>query len=379
MAIKIIILGAGLVGRPIALDLVKENDFDITLADVNKEQLVGLSEIGIQPVEVDLQNKAELDKVIDSYDFVVNAVPGFMGFECLKNCIEAGKDIVDIAFYPEDVAELSELALRKNVRVICDMGVAPGMSNLLTGYAASKLDSVSTVNIYVGGLPKIRTKPWEYKAVFSPADVIEEYTRPARLIRNGKIVTVAPLTELEHLDFDKVGTLEAFNSDGLRSLLYTIKAENMSEKTLRYPGYAEKIKLLSENGFFNPKKIEVDGKLVSPLELTSNLLFDQWKLHKDEVDITVMRIEVEGTEQGKNVGYSYNLHDEFNKNTGIHSMARTTGYTASTAVRLLAENKYLVKGITVGEMMGNDESVVNFMLEGLKERGVIYKSKKEYL
>jgi len=148
-------------------------------------------------------------------------------------------------------------------------------------------------------------------------------------------VTVPPLTELEHLEFENVGTLEAFNSDGLRSLLYTIKAENMSEKTLRYPGYAEKIKLLSDNGFFNPEKIEVEGKLVSPLELTSRLLFEQWKLNKNEVDITVMRIEVEGVKAGKSIRYSYNLHDEFNEQTGIHSMARTTGYTASTAVRLL--------------------------------------------
>jgi len=376
---KIIVLGAGLVGKPIALDLANELNFEVAVADVNNKQLAGMGDEGVQTIQVDLQNKTELDKLIEPYDFVVNAVPGFMGFECLKNCIEAGKDIVDIAFYPEDVNELSELALQKNVRVICDMGVAPGMSNLLTGYAASKLDSVSTVNIYVGGLPKIRTQPWEYKAVFSPADVIEEYTRPARLVRNGKIVTVPPLTELEHLEFENVGTLEAFNSDGLRSLLYTIKAENMSEKTLRYPGYAEKIKLLSDNGFFNPEKIEVEGKLVSPLELTSRLLFEQWKLNKNEVDITVMRIEVEGVKAGKSIRYSYNLHDEFNEQTGIHSMARTTGYTASTAVRLLSENKYMEKGITVGEMMGNDESVVNYMLAGLSERGINYKTKKEYL
>ncbi len=376
---KIIVLGAGLVGKPIALDLVKDVDFEVAVADVSSKRLTDIGDERIQTFNTDLQNQTELVKVIKPYDFVVNAVPGFMGFECLKNCIEAGKEVVDIAFYPEDVFELSELALKKNVRVICDMGVAPGMSNLLTGYAASKLDNVQTVNIYVGGLPKIRTQPWEYKAVFSPADVIEEYTRSARIVRNGKIVTVPPLTELEHLQFDNIGTLEAFNSDGLRSLLFTINAESMSEKTLRYPGYVEKIKLLSDNGFFNPEEVELEGKLVSPLELTSKLLFNQWKLKKNEVDITVMRIEVEGLKEGKSIRYSFNLYDELNTQTGIHSMARTTGYTASTAVRLLAENKYVVPGITVGEMMGADESVVDFMLKGLEERGVIYMSKKEYL
>lgn len=364
-----------MIGKPIAIDLANDANFEVAVADVNQERLKAIKDNGIHKIHADLQKVDELISIITPFDFVVNAVPGFMGFECLKNCINAGKDIVDIAFYPEDVFELSELALQKNVRAICDMGVAPGMSNLLVGHAASKLDIVSKADVYVGGLPKIRTKPWEYKAVFSPSDVIEEYMRPARIVRNGKIVTVSPLTEIELLEFDGVGTLEAFNSDGLRSLLFTIKAENMSEKTLRYPGYAEKIQLLSDNGFFNPDKIEVDGQLVSPLELTSKLLFDKWRLEENDEDITIMRIVVEGPKSGKSIRYSFDLHDEFDKQSGVHSMARTTGYTASTAVRLLAEDKYLKKGISVGEMMGNDENVVNFMLDGLKDRGVVYESK----
>ncbi len=376
---KIIVLGAGLVGKPIAQDLADTSDFEISVADLNQEKLNAIDDNRIKKIQADLQNRDELMSIIAPFDFVVVAVPGFMGFTCLKNCINAGKDIVDIAFYPEDVFELSELAKQKNVRVISDMGVAPGMSNLLVGYANSKLDSVLEVDIYVGGLPKIRTLPWEYKAVFSPSDIIEEYTRPARLVRNGEIVTVPPLTEIEHLDFDTVGTLEAFNSDGLRSLLFTIKAKNMREKTLRYPGYAEKIKLLSDNGFFSPDKIEVDGEYVSPLDVTSKLLFEQWKLNKNEEDITVMRIIVEGLKSGKKIRYSYELYDEFDKESRVHSMARTTGYTASTAVRLLAEDRYLEKGIIVGEMMGTDEAVVNFMLDGLNKRGIIYKNKLEYL
>lgn len=376
---KIIVLGAGLVGKPIALDLANTSNFEISVADLNQERLDEIADERIQKIQADLQNKTELNSIISPYDFVVVAVPGFMGFTCLKNCIDAGKDIVDIAFYPEDVFELSELAKQKNVRIISDMGVAPGMSNLLVGYAASKLDTVETADIYVGGLPKLRTLPWEYKAVFSPSDIIEEYTRPARIVRNGSIVTVPPLTEIEHLEFDTVGTLEAFNSDGLRSLLFTIKAKNMREKTLRYPGYAEKIKLLSDNGFFSTEKIKVAGELVSPLDLTSKLLFDKWKLEDSEEDITVMRIIVEGLKSGRKVRYSFELYDEYDNETKVHSMARTTGYTASTAIRLLAENKYITKGISVGEMMGNDETVVNFMLDGLKARGINYKSDIEYL
>ncbi len=379
MSKKIIVLGAGLVGLPIALDLAKDSNFELTIADIDNTKLSKINNSDIITIEADLGDSTLLASLIEPFDFVVNAVPGFMGFECLKNCIEAHKNVVDIAFYPEDVFELSELALKNNVTVICDMGVAPGMSNLLTGYAASKMDTVEFADIYVGGLPKIRTKPWEYKAVFSPSDVIEEYTRPARIVRNGSIVTVDPLTELELLEFDNVGSLEAFNSDGLRSLLFTIKANNMREKTLRYPGYADKIKLLSDNGFFNSDKIEIDGNIISPLDVTSKLLFDQWKLQDNEEDITVMRIIVEGIISDKKVRYTYDLYDEYCTDSGIHSMARTTGYTASTAVRLLAEEKFNTKGINVGELMASDESVVEFMLEGLKQRGINYNSKIEYL
>lgn len=374
---KILVLGAGLVGGPIALDLAKDIDTKVAIADISKENLNKIVDRRIHKIQADLGIAGELNALVSDYDLIINAVPGFMGFQTLKQCIEAEKDVVDIAFYPEDVFGLSELARQKNVRVIADMGVAPGMSNLLTGYAASKLDHVEDVEIYVGGLPKVRTLPWEFRAVFSPTDVIEEYTRPARLVENGEIVVKPPLTEIEHLQFDEVGTLEAFNSDGLRSLMFTVKAERMKEKTLRYPGYAEKISLFSENGFFDTKEIEVKGQRVVPLEVTSKLLFDQWKLGTKEVDITVMRISVKGTYQGKWKRYRYDLYDERDPETGVHSMARTTGYAATMAARLLLEGHYRKTGITVPELLGKNENNVLFMLSGLKDRNVIYKERIE--
>lgn len=376
---KVLILGAGLVGKPMALDLVKDQIYDVAVADISKLQLQNLGDDRLGKIEADLSNEKELKKVIEDCDTVVNAVPGSLGFRTLKTCITSGKDVIDIAFYPEDPFDVSEMAEANNVRVICDIGVAPGMSNLLTGYAASQLDHVSSVDIFVGGLPKIRTKPWEYKAVFSPTDVIEEYTRPARLIENGKIVTKAPLTEIELLEFEDVGTLEAFNSDGLRSLMFTIKADQMREKTLRYPGYAEKIKLLSDNGFFKPDLLEINGQRISPLDMTSKLLFNQWKLKEGEEDLTVMRIIVEGLQNGETVRYQYDLYDEYDPASGIHSMARTTGFTATMAVRLFDSGLFNTVGVSVPEYLGKDQNVVNFMLEGLKKRGVIYKSKFEKL
>jgi len=377
---KILVLGAGLVGRPMTLDLYRNGQFDIAVADINKEMLQQIKEEEIRKIQADLSQENELKALVADYNLVVNAVPGSLGFRTLKWCIEAGKDVVDIAFYPEDPFILSELAREKAVRVICDMGVAPGMSNLLAGYAAAQLDEVEKIDIYVGGLPKVRTRPWEYKAVFSPADVIEEYTRPARLVEHGRIVTKPPLTELELLEFDGIGTLEAFNSDGLRSLMFTLKVQQMREKTLRYPGYAEKVRLLADNGFFNKERINVNGNMVSPLEMTSRLLFDQWKLQPGETDITVMRIIVEGKARGDRMRYTFDLYDEYDPETGIHSMARTTGYTATMAVRMLAEEGlYKTTGITVPEYLGKDEKIVRFILNGLEERNVVYRKNVEKL
>lgn len=379
MSTKVLVLGGGLIGGPIAMDLAKDNELKVTLADISKTSLARVTDARIQKIQADLSDESELKTLVEDHDLVVNAVPGFMGFKTLKQCIEAGKNVVDIAFYPDDVFALNELAKQNNAIVIADIGVAPGMSNLLTGYAAHKLDKTTNVEIYVGGIPKIRQKPWEYKAVFSPTDVLEEYTRPARIIENGKIVTKEPLTEVEHLEFDKIGTLEAFNSDGLRSLLFTIDAPNMKEKTLRYPGYAANVKLLADNGFFNTETVIVSGNKVRPLDVTAKLLFDQWKLQDGEVDITVMRIIVEGEKDGKSLRFQFDLYDEYDPETKVHSMARTTGYTASMAVRLLAGGFYKETGITVPEMLGKNENNVLFMLEGLKSRNVIYTEKIEEL
>jgi len=168
MKTKVIVLGAGLIGKPLAIDLVKDDDFEVTIADKSWRQLETISEAELGKKHLDLRDSYELKKLLQPFDLVVNAVPGFMGYNTLKTVIDAGKDCVDIAFYPEDVFGLSELAWAKEVRVISDMGVAPGMSNLLAGFAASKMDEVDKIDIFVGGLPVERKPPWEYKAVFSP-------------------------------------------------------------------------------------------------------------------------------------------------------------------------------------------------------------------
>ncbi len=371
---NIIVLGCGLVGGPMAADLSKDNDFNVTVADINGEALKKLSSNhNLNTIIADLSNPDNVKKLVKDFDFAVNAVPGFMGFKTLKAIIEAETDVVDIAFFPENLFNLDELAKEKGVTVISDMGVAPGMSNLLTGYANHLLDKTEKVVIYVGGLPKIREWPYEYKAVFSPVDVIEEYTRPARIVENGKEVIKTALSEPELLNFEGMGTLEAFNSDGLRSLIKTIDAPDMIEKTLRYPGHIELMKVLRETGFFNQEEIEVNGVKIKPIDFTAKLLFPKWKLKEGEEDITIMKIIVEGEQGGKRKRYTYDLLDSFDKDTKVHSMARTTGYSATVALRMIAKGLYTRKGVSAPEFIGNCPECVKFMLEGLKQRGVVYK------
>lgn len=376
---KIIVLGSGLVGGPMAIDLSRDRNVEVYVVDQNPESLRKVSaEHPVRAITRDLSDPDEVTRLVSEYDFVINAVPGFMGFRTLKAIIEAGKNVVDIAFFIEDPFSLDALAKEKNITAIMDMGVAPGMCNVLIGYATHLLDETENVLYMVGGLPKIREWPYEYKAVFSPVDVIEEYIRPARFIRNGEPVVMPALTDPELLDFPGIGTLEAFNTDGLRSLMHTIKCPNMKEKTLRYPGHIEKIRMLRETGFFSQEEVEVKGVKIRPMDLTAKLLFPKWKLREGEEDITVMKVMVEGKKDGKKIRYTWDLFDQYDSRTQIHSMARTTGYSATMALRMMIEGLYSHKGISVPEYIGKQPKCVDYLLKGLGDRGVIYKEKIEF-
>jgi saccharopine dehydrogenase-like NADP-dependent oxidoreductase len=375
--VKITVLGAGLVGFPIALDLSKDQNFDVTLCDIRKERLDQISEkFGLTTINADLSDAGAVKRIIRNAEMVVSAVPGYLGFQTLKLIIEESKNVVDIAFFPEDLFDLKELAEKQGVIAVSDIGVAPGMSNILTAYGSMRLDKTEKVRIYVGGLPKVRQLPFEYRAVFSPIDVIEEYTRPARFIRDGKLIEMPALSEPELLDFSGFGTLEAFNSDGLRSLIRTIDCPDMIEKTLRYPGHIGKIKLLQDCGFFSTETTNVRGQLIRPIDLTTQLLFPMWDL-KDEEDLTVMMVMVEGIKDGRKMRFTWNLSDHYDPASGIHSMARTTGYTATAAVRLINGRLYSQKGISPPEYIGFKADCVDFMLKDLEKHGVIYQEKIE--
>jgi len=297
-----------------------------------------------------------------------------LGFNTLKAIIEAKKNVVDISFFPENSLDLDKLAKENKVTAIVDCGVAPGMDNIILGYHNEKM-KLTDFECLVGGLPKIKKWPFCYKAPFSPIDVIEEYTRPARYVENSKEIVREPLTDCEYIDFDGVGTLESFNSDGLRSIIYTMPhIPNMKEKTLRYPSHVEYVKVLKESGFFNAKKMKINGVEISPLEFTSKILFNEWKLGEAEEEITVMRVTVKGKNaNGQTEEITYNLHDEFCAKTQTSSMARTTGYTATAAANLFLEGLFTEKGVFPPELVGKYEDCFNYFIKYLEERNIFYK------
>ena len=370
---KIIVLGAGMVGSAMAIDLA--NLHEVTVADMSQNALekVKTKCSDLTTLQLDATNKAKLQSSIIQYDLVINAVPGFLGFETLRSIIEAGMNVIDIAFFPENALELDALAKEHHVTAIVDCGVAPGMDNVILG----RYNEVhETHRFRVSGRRIAKTKKWPfcYKAPFSPIDVIEEYTRPARYVEHGELVVREPLTDCEYVEFDKVGTLESFNSDGLRSIIFTMPhIPNMKEKTLRYPGHVEYVKVLKESGFFETEKIEVNGSLVSPLEFTSKMLFREWKLGDREEELTVMRVTLRGENaQGKQEEVVYDLHDEYNSKTETSSMARTTGYTATAAANLFLEGLFSEKGVFPPELVGKHKACFDYFLNYLEERGIHY-------
>jgi saccharopine dehydrogenase-like NADP-dependent oxidoreductase len=226
----------------------------------------------------------------------------------------------------------------------------------------------------VGGLPVVREWPYEYKAGFSPIDVIEEYIRPARFVHEGVVVVREALSDPELVFFDEIGTLESWNSDGLRTLIATMPdIPNMIEKTLRYPGCIEYLRVLRDSGFFSYDEVSVGSARVRPIDVTAKLLFPKWKLKPGEEEFTIMRIKIEGTEEGQSSSYTYDLLDRTNRDTGILSMARTTGYTCTAAINLVLGGKFNRIGISPPEYLGEDEQNFAFIINYLRDRGVIYR------
>jgi len=371
---RIIVLGCGNIGSVITADLAQSlRSADIVMADVNLKRAedaakkIGLS--NVSSTQVDASNHRKLAKALKGFDLSVCALPGSMGYRACRAAVAAGVDIVDVSYMPEDVMTLSKSALKAGVRVVPDCGMSPGLGNILIGHAVSRLDKVESIHIWNGGLPSKPVPPLGYVITWSVEDLIDMYMREATIVENGKIRKVEALSGLEERSFPNLGRLEAFYTDGLRTLLRTVEAAEMWEKTLRYPGHAERIKLLKALGFFDEKPVKVGDFNVSPRRVAARLLESRLTMPKVE-DVVIMRIEVTGIKKGKKVARTF---DMFDKKRGVTAMARTTAYTASIVAQLVAKKIVKDKGVVPPEKLGMNPSFHGKFLSEVKKRNIVIK------
>jgi saccharopine dehydrogenase-like NADP-dependent oxidoreductase len=393
---RAIVLGAGLVGSVMACDLAADDAFEVAIADVRPEALAaaarriesaaatgpGTASRGaygrgraIRTIEADLADPAALRRTIEPFDIVLGALPSRIGLQSLRAVIEAGRNYCDICFMPEDALDLDAFARSHGVTAIVDCGVAPGMSNMIAGHAAACLQPCESIEILVGGLPRERRWPFQYKAGFSPHDVIEEYTRPSRIVEHGRVVVREALSEPELVDLPGVGTVEAFNTDGLRSLARTLRVPFMKEKTLRYPGHIELMRVFRATGLFSREPVEIPdargGRAsIRPIDVISALMFPMWTYQPGEEDLTVMRISATGVDRGERVRLQWDLLDVFDSAAGATSMSRTTAFPCTILARFLARGELSRPGVVPPELLGAQPGLLDRVLRELASRGV---------
>jgi len=335
---KVLVLGCGRIGSLIAREMAR--DYQVMVADSNHDSLFKIAPpgSGMDARLVDLSDTYKLQMTIRTYDpdIVIGAMPSILGFKTLQTVIECEKNYVDISFMPEDPRDLEMRALMADVTVVVDMGVMPGLGNLMAGYAADRILECDTIKIYCGGNPAKPKPPYFYKAPFAPSDVIEEYTRPVRLKSDWCLKTVPAMSGSEMI-WTKRNKLEAFNTDGLRTLL-SLSVPNMVEKTLRYVGHRDEMLKVLEDPDFDRAE-----------------LFEAWKYKEGEADQTTMLVHAHGPVNNSFQEWmKWTLDDEMNTETGDSSMARTTAFPCVTVARMILEKIIVTTGLLTPEYLALD-------------------------
>lgn len=344
---RVLVLGAGRVGSVVAEEL--SAGYDVTVADSDPGRLSRFEPVA-RTVLVDARDTARLAELVKGFDVVVDALPGSLGYWVLKLCAKLRRNLVDVSFMPEDPLPLSREVEEAGIAVVVDAGFAPGLSNAFVGRVYAEFGGLERAVINVGGIPKEPRPPLYHLVLFSPYDLIGEYLRPARLVRDYRVVEVDPLSVIEKV---RVGPfeLERFPTDGLRTLLRTVRAREMVEYTLRWPGHLERMRVLKELGFFKPENLARTLEVILPL------------MQYDSPDISLMEVAITSS---SGWGRLY-LYDEA---TGSHtSMARVTGFVTSVTARLLIEGK-LPRGLIPPERLGADRELFDYVVEYLRAKGV---------
>jgi len=372
---RILVLGYGNIGSVLATDLAESlPSIEIVIAGRHRDKAEEAANVinreNVTGFQLDAHNYHGLVDAMKKFDLVIGTLPGDVGYRSVKAAVDAKVDMVDVSYMPENPLTLNEDAVKADVTIVPDCGVAPGLSNMLVGRAVSKLDLVENIHVMVGGLPEEPVPPLGYIITWSVEGLIDEYTRKAKIVENGEMVEVEALTGLEEVEFPGVGKLEGFYTDGLRTLLHTVKGvKNMWEKTLRYPGHVEKIKLLKTLGFFDEHPVEVENARLPPRKVTIKLL--ERKLRRPEIkDILAMKVEVSGITGESRKCYVYHLLDRYDQKRGVTAIARTTAYPASILAQLIAQKAIEEKGVIPLEKLGVKEKIFNKILAELEKRQV---------
>jgi lysine 6-dehydrogenase len=382
--VKILVLGCGNIGSVVARDLAESlASAQIVIGDINEDRVKEVaSKIGRENVtwtKVDASNHSELVSTLKKFDLAVGALPGVMGYRVCKAAVAAKRDIVDVSYMPEDVMALHKDASRAEISILPDCGMSPGLGSILAGHAASKLDRVESVHMLNGGLPEKPVSPLGYVITWSVHDLIDMYSRKVTIVKKGKTVEVEAMSGLEETSFPGVGKLEAFYTDGLRTMLYTMKnVKDMWEKSLRYPGHVEKINLLKNLGFFDNKPLNIQNLSISPRKVTAEL-FERKMKRKDIPDIVAMRIVVSGPKNGKKVTYTYHVLDRYDRQHKVTAMARTTAYTTSVGAQLMAKKAISEKGVIPPEKLGMNKKLYGKFMSMMKQRKVLAKENKKIM
>jgi saccharopine dehydrogenase-like NADP-dependent oxidoreductase len=369
---KVLVVGCGKIGAEIARDLAGSKEvFSVVVADANPTNLAVLAGTPkVRTEKVDIARKATLRPLIRDADIVCGALPGRIGFELLREAVGIGKNIVDISYTSEDPLQLHKKALANGCTLVPQCGVAPGFTNMCVGDASRRLDRMTRVQIFVGGLPQSPVPPFNYRIVFSLDDVINEYTRDVKIIEKGAAKMVRPLSGRGVLAFPGVGELEYFLTDGLGTLPKSFPhVQEMYELTLRYPGHAQIIEAMRLAGFFDSRKIRVNGTLVEPRRISMELLKSVFSLGSQD-DLLALRVEVEGIQAGRRILLIYQMLDLFDKRHGTSAMARTTAYPCTSVAILVGSGMVKTRGVVPPEKIGQDQKLFRFVLSRLKQRRV---------
>jgi lysine 6-dehydrogenase len=343
---KAAVLGSGLMGSVIGWDLARSEGVDeVVVADIDRKKLDDLrrrtpgKKLTVEAF--DLRDRRKLVSFLKRFDVAVSALPHGVVHVSDVAAVEAGAKMVNIAFEDEQM-ELDSKARKSGALLVPGCGVAPGLGGILLAHALEELGGGDEGHILVGGLPQKPQPPFGYKLVFSIVGLLREYTDNARVFRGGRLVKVRPFDTVETYDFPKpIGKLEGFCTDGLASLVYTMKGmRTLDEITLRWPGHAEKMDLLMQSGYFSREKVKAGEAEVAPLEVSWAVLGKKLA-EGDPHDVTVMRV-IAGGRKGRVV---YDMVDRYDEKNRVTSMGKTTGYTGSIVAQMIGSGEIRGKGV----------------------------------